>query len=113
MFLVGCSSTTTLNQILDVEETDVESIEVWELNANEEVEITDDETKEDLLVHLMNMSMKKTGNLDEVVTDELYKIFLRGPRKEFTIYSDNTASVNQQYYVLEDFDMSVLESFFE
>ncbi|ERN54052.1 hypothetical protein M3689_02275 [Alkalihalophilus marmarensis] len=110
--LAGCSTTTTLDELIEFDKGDVDSIEIWELDANERIEVEDSETKEELFDHFSNMTLKKTKQVAGIEADKIYIIYLREPRIEFTIYSNYTASVNLEDYIVEDFDMKILESFF-
>ncbi|MEC2074083.1 hypothetical protein [Alkalihalophilus marmarensis] len=113
VLLAGCSTTTTLDRLIEFNENDVESIEIWDLDANKRIEVDDGDTKQELFDHFSNMTLMKTKQIAGIEADKIFIIYLRGPDIEFTIYSNHTALVNFQNYIVEDFDMKVLESFFD
>ncbi|MDV2884593.1 hypothetical protein RYX45_05340 [Alkalihalophilus pseudofirmus] len=110
--LAGCSTTTTLDELIEFDKGDVESIEIWELDANERMEVKDSDKKQELFDHFSSMTLKKTKQAAGKEADKIFIIYLRGPHIEFTIYSNYTANINSEDYIVEDFDMKILESFF-
>ncbi|OLS38195.1 hypothetical protein BTR22_06795 [Alkalihalophilus pseudofirmus] len=112
ILLAGCDTTTTLDELIEFDKGDVESIEIWELDANERIEVEDSDKKQELFAYFSSMTLKKTKQAAGKEADKIFIIYLRGPHIEFTIYSNYTANINSEDYIVEDFDMKILESFF-